>query len=299
MMFSIIISVLNSEKFIKKTLDSIFMQNYLNFEVIIIDAGSKDKTNVIIDLYKGNHQNIYHEIIHNISFPNALNYGFKIAKGEIYAFINSDDYYLNNSVFETIQSIFKNNNSVNWIHSKGVYVDANNKFLSFYKSKDVTFNNFILEANSFICQPTVFFRKSLYNNTNGFDENIKCLVDLDLWTKFLFNGEKPFFLNSYFLASYRLHNTSFSIGQKNKIIIDLIYYRDNYYNILTNINKKLFFNFYQNLRILNYYHFYRDKNSFIHLNIKTIYNFKLFYFFVTPKKIIRLIILYFFYKLKK
>jgi glycosyltransferase involved in cell wall biosynthesis len=49
-MFSIIISVLNGEKFLKKTLDSILMQNYLDFEIIIIDAGSKDNTNLIINI---------------------------------------------------------------------------------------------------------------------------------------------------------------------------------------------------------------------------------------------------------
>jgi glycosyltransferase involved in cell wall biosynthesis len=298
-MFSIIISVLNGEKFLKKTLDSILMQNYLDFEIIIIDAGSKDNTNLIINLYKLNHSNIYHEIIQNISFPKALNYGFKMAKGEIYAFINSDDYYLNNSVFDNVNSIFQINNSVNWLHSKGLYVDINNKPLFFYNSKDVTFKNFVLEANSFICQPTVFFRKSIFVNSNGFDENIICLVDLDLWTKFLFSGEKPFFDKTQCFASYRLHNTSFSIGQKNKIILDLIYYRDKNRSYISDNIKGLAFNFYQNLRILNYYHFFRDKISFLNLYKKTIPNYKISFVFVMPKKVIRLILLFIFYKIKK
>ena len=298
-MFSIIISVLNAEKFIKKTLDSILMQNYLDFEIIIIDAGSKDNTNLIIGLYKLNHSNIYHKIIQSISFPSALNYGFKIAKGEIYAFINSDDYYLNNSVFDKVNSLFQINKSLNWLHSKGLYVDANNKPLFSYNSKDVTFKNFALEANSFICQPTVFFRKKIYDNTNGFDENIICLVDLDLWTKFLLNGEKPFFDKTQCFASYRLHNTSFSIGHKNKILLDLIYYRNKYENCISNNFKVLDYIFYQNLRILNYFHFYRDKLSFMNLYKKTIPNFKFSFLFVTPKKIIRLILLILFYKIKK
>ena len=88
---SIITVVLNQEKYIEQTIKSVLQQKYKNFEYIIIDGGSNDNTNKIIEKYKRSinywisekDKGIYH----------AFNKGIKLSRGEYIGFINSDDVY--------------------------------------------------------------------------------------------------------------------------------------------------------------------------------------------------------------
>lgn len=90
---SVIIPVYNSEKYIEKCLDSILNQSYKNFEIIVINDGSKDNSKEILDKY----QNRYPNIITHIEQENkgvaiSRNYGIKIATGDYIAFIDNDDF---------------------------------------------------------------------------------------------------------------------------------------------------------------------------------------------------------------
>lgn len=88
---SIVTTSLNQGQFIEETIRSVLLQNYPNIAYIIIDGGSTDKTPDIIRKYGG-------WLAYWISEPDqgqshALNKGFAQATGDIFAFINSDDYY--------------------------------------------------------------------------------------------------------------------------------------------------------------------------------------------------------------
>jgi glycosyltransferase involved in cell wall biosynthesis len=87
MLISIVTPVYNGEKYIRETIESIANQSYKQFEHIIIDALSKDKTLEIIKEYK--HIKYLSEKDNGQS--DAINKGFKMAKGEILAWQNADD----------------------------------------------------------------------------------------------------------------------------------------------------------------------------------------------------------------
>lgn len=90
---SVIIPVYNSEKYIEKCLESVLNQTYKNYEIIVINDGSKDNSKEILSKY----QEKYPEVIKHIEQENkgvakTRNYGIKLAKGEYIAFIDNDDY---------------------------------------------------------------------------------------------------------------------------------------------------------------------------------------------------------------
>ena len=94
-LFSIIVPVYNVEKYLDKCLASILEQTYNDFECIIIDDGSPDNSNIIIDKYVKLDQRF--KVIHqkNMGLSAARNAGLDIAKGDYIVFVDSDDYIAN------------------------------------------------------------------------------------------------------------------------------------------------------------------------------------------------------------
>ena len=89
-LISVIIPVHNVNKYLKEALDSVINQTYKNLEIIIIDDGSTDGSEVICDEYK---EDFRTKVIHqkNKGLSAARNIGLEIAKGEYIAFLDSDD----------------------------------------------------------------------------------------------------------------------------------------------------------------------------------------------------------------
>lgn len=106
---SIVIPVYNTEKYLKRCLNSILHQSFQDFEVILIDDGSTDRSPLICDEYTklDNRIKAVHQI--NSGVSSARNLGLKIAIGEYIWFIDSDDYITVDSLRE-LSNILKNNN---------------------------------------------------------------------------------------------------------------------------------------------------------------------------------------------
>ena len=92
MKYSIIVPAYNTEKYIDKCLKSIFSNTYKNFEVIIVNDGSTDKTEDIINKYIKKYDNIIYIKQKNMGLSLARNNGVKKATGDYLLFIDSDDY---------------------------------------------------------------------------------------------------------------------------------------------------------------------------------------------------------------
>lgn len=106
-LISIITVCYNSEKYIKKTIESVLNQSYQNFEYIIIDGGSTDKTLGIIKKYEykfNGRMRWFSEKDNGIY--DAMNKGINLAKGDLIGIINSDDWY-NNKSLEIIINNYK------------------------------------------------------------------------------------------------------------------------------------------------------------------------------------------------
>ena len=104
---TIITVVKNAENTLENCIKSVLSQNYNNLEYIVIDGNSSDRTKEIINKYKNNISRIIIEGDDGIW--DAMNKGIKLADGEIIGFLNSDDYYFNNTL-EIVNNYFSKNN---------------------------------------------------------------------------------------------------------------------------------------------------------------------------------------------
>lgn len=175
MKISVITPTLNSEKTIEKNIKSVIKQSYTNFEHIIIDSLSTDKTlNIVKELYNksnlSNNLRIITEKDDGIS--EAFNKGINFAKGDIITILNSDDYYYSDSVFEEVINSF-GNKLIQFTHGDVLFVDELygtniRKPLMCDLRQAMPYNH-----------PTMFVRKELYNRVGWFNKDFKYAMDFD------------------------------------------------------------------------------------------------------------------------
>ncbi len=180
MLISVITPTYNSEETIARNINSVIHQNYDNFEHIIIDNLSSDKTIEIAGkIYNENKipskLRIISEKDNGIS--DAFNKGIKAAKGEVIAILNSDDLYFNENVFTRVNSVF-NDKNVLFVHGNLYFIDEKfgtniRKPLLCRIEKGMPFNH-----------PTIFIKKELFEKWGLFDLSLKYAMDYELIVRF-------------------------------------------------------------------------------------------------------------------
>ena len=105
---SIVVPVYNVEKYLAKCLDSLLSQTYKDIKIIVVNDGSPDNSQNIIDEYQKNNPELIESYIkENGGLSDARNYGLKYVDSEYVCFVDSDDYVENNLVERCIETIEK------------------------------------------------------------------------------------------------------------------------------------------------------------------------------------------------
>ena len=102
MLISVIVPVYNVEKYLDQCIKSILNQSFSDYEVILVDDGSKDASGQMCDVYAKQYTNI--KVLHkeNGGLSDARNAGIKMAQGEYLLFVDSDDYIGEDSISEIV-----------------------------------------------------------------------------------------------------------------------------------------------------------------------------------------------------
>ncbi|MFH1131379.1 MAG: glycosyltransferase family 2 protein, partial [Pseudomonadota bacterium] len=161
--FSIITPSFNQGQFIERAIRSVLEQDYPNIEYIIIDGGSTDNTVDIIKKYSD--QITYWESASDDGQPDAINKGLEHATGEIFAFINSDDYYYPNAFRAAARAFMQgdpDDPERQWVVGIGDHFDENGNRLFLWKPSPRWFVDRIMAvATNAVCQHACFWRHSL------------------------------------------------------------------------------------------------------------------------------------------
>jgi glycosyltransferase involved in cell wall biosynthesis len=191
---SIIIPSLNQGIFIRKTLDSIFEQDYPNIEVIVMDGGSMDETIHIIKNYELGIRNKEHNKIDfqwvsrkDNGQANAINAGLRKSKGDIVMYLNSDDYLLPYAI-QTVVKTFVTTPRLMWLTGECLIVDEKGnriqELIRLYK-KILRFVpiKLILPVANPIAQPSTFWRKVIMSDIGYFNEDLHYTFDYEYWLR--------------------------------------------------------------------------------------------------------------------
>lgn len=214
---SIILPTYNGSPYIKKAIESVLSQTYKNWELIIIDDCSLDRTSSIVANYINLNSNIkYIKNNENLGVQKSLNKGLSVSKGEYIARIDDDDEWIDNNKLKNQVEFLENNTEYVLVGTGALIIDEDDELTSKYllPKSDLEIRNKILSKNCFV-HSSVLFKKDTAQEVGGFSENeaIKHIEDYDLWLRLGMKG-KLFNLNTYSTA---LRVRSQSLTYKNRV----------------------------------------------------------------------------------
>ncbi|HEX2697007.1 MAG TPA: glycosyltransferase family 2 protein [Anaerolineales bacterium] len=155
---SVVIPSLNQGRFIEETICSVLAQSYPHIELIVVDGGSTDETLDVLMKYG--------DAIQWISEPDgghadAVNKGFRLAKGEIIGWLNSDDVYFFKDTVKAAVRAFNEFTFADIIYGDSVKISEKNTILRMYLT--LPYNKERMGRANYITQPAVFMRRHVIN----------------------------------------------------------------------------------------------------------------------------------------
>ncbi len=184
-LISVIIPTYNRKNFLQIAVKSVLAQTYKNFELIIVDDGSTDETDKLIE--KFNDSRIKYIYQKNRGPAKARNTGIKLAKGDYIAFLDSDDRWKK----EKLQIQFtemENHPQYMLSHTEEIWY-RNGKILNPKKKHKKNHGDIFLQSLKLcaISMSTVMVRKELFNKISLYDEKLEVCEDYDMWLRITAN----------------------------------------------------------------------------------------------------------------
>ncbi len=209
-MVSIIIPVYNGSNYLREAIESALAQEYDNYEVLVINDGSRDegKTEEIALTYG---DRIRYYIKENGGVATALNFGIKKMKGEYFSWLSHDDIYYPDKISTQIDALLEQGNLYAIVYSDydiwdmNSYTECCTSFGSYYSMEQLTNSVFpVLQWLTLSCTPLV--PKVLFEKVGLFNEKLITAQDNEMWFRLFRHGKSVFVPKS--LLRSRIHNES-------------------------------------------------------------------------------------------
>lgn len=167
-------------RYLEQAIRSVLDQGYPALEYIVIDGGSTDQSAEVIRRYGS-------ALAYWVSEPDrgqtdALIKGFRRSSGEICGWLCSDDLLLPGAL-RTVAEFFSRHPEVMAAYGDALWIDAEGHFLR--AKREIGFNRFVfLHDHNYVPQPSMFWRRALYEAVAGLDPEFDLAMDADLWERF-------------------------------------------------------------------------------------------------------------------
>lgn len=201
---SIVTPSFNQGEYIEETIRSILLQNYPNLEYIIIDGGSTDNTVEIIKKYSK--YLTYWVSEKDAGQSDAINKGIQKTTGQLFNWLNSDDYLEKNALVEIAKAYQENETKK--VFCFGLSHLSNGEIIPFTKFTDPS-NELKCYCDPIIIQPATFFSLDKDRSLVELSKALHYTMDYELWLRFMFLfGKESIFVSPEKVAVFRLHDES-------------------------------------------------------------------------------------------
>ena len=211
---SIVMPAYNAQDYIKQSIQSVINQTYDNWELLVINDGSSDKTVAVVESFKDSRIILFSQ--KNFGVSKARNYGIKKAKGKYIAFLDSDDLWKKEKLYIQASYMEKYKNIVLTYSDYDSFIMKNdiieNKQLYPFNIKN---NHDRLLIFNYIATLTVMVKKDTLQSVNSFDILLFGPEDWDLWIRISKVGQIDFINQK--LALYREHKDGISKNRKRQL----------------------------------------------------------------------------------
>ena len=209
---SVIMPAFNREKFIVESIRSVLSQSYKDFELIVIDDGSTDRTTAIASGFLRDPRVKIIKNEKNLGIAYSRNKALQIARGTYIAPLDSDDIWLDKEKLRKQVEFLDENRDYAMLGGGIMHIDTDSKPIKkvLFPIYDSLIRNIILQYNPF-AQSSLLYRKSAALECGSYSTEYKICDDYDLWLKI---GTKNKFTNiPQVLTGYRIHGEN--ITKKN------------------------------------------------------------------------------------
>ena len=208
---SIVTPSLNQGAFIDQTIRSIKAQTYPHIEHIVVDGGSTDDTLSVLKRHDGTYD------LRWVSGPDsgmyqAINRGMGLSRGDVVAYLNSDDMYFPWSVATAVERL-TSAPGVDLVFGDALLLDDTSGRIR--PHFQWPFRREYLSSIGSFAQPATWWRRSLIDRVGGFDESLRLSADLDFYLRVADAGELAHVAE--FLAVMRLHGAMSTVTQAGRI----------------------------------------------------------------------------------
>lgn len=183
------------ETFFRKMIDSLYGQTYQDFEHIVIDSASVDGTLEMLKEFKneGKIDTLVSEPDKNVN--DAMNKGFRLARGEIIHIMNSDNYFIDSEFFKiSLKALY--DHGADFTHADRRIENRKGEFIA------IKYGN---ERSAFFRMPfrhqTMLIKREVYDEVGPFDDTYEIAADYKFMLKMLILGKKGFYIPKMFVCS--------------------------------------------------------------------------------------------------
>ena len=201
---SIVTPSYNQAQFIEETIRSVLLQGYPNLEYIVIDGGSTDGSVDIIRRYE--HWLAYWVSELDRGQSHAINKGWARARGDILAWLNSDDFYQPGAVQAAVRYLL-DHPDVSMVYSDNFRCDVFGRPLGVYRSGPFDLRIALSGKGVHISQPTTFIRREILERIGPVEESLHLAMDADLFFRIASVGKLGYIPNRV-LATGRIHQSA-------------------------------------------------------------------------------------------
>ncbi len=214
---SIITPSYNQGHFLEETIRSVLSQDYPNIEYIIVDGASKDDSVDVIRRYADRLTWWVSE--KDKGHADALNKGFARARGEILAWLNSDDTYTTPQVVSEAVAFLQANPGVGMVYADANLTDNSGSVIGSFPARQTSYQA-MLRGSVHIPQATTFFRADLYRQVGPLSLSLFFGFDYDLWVKLAKVSDVRYLPRAW--ANFRLHEAGKSVANDDRCYPDMI-----------------------------------------------------------------------------
>jgi glycosyltransferase involved in cell wall biosynthesis len=228
--FAVVVPSFNQAKYLPATLDSILDQNYPNTEIFVADGGSTDGSADILADYVSR----YPDLIRYVSAPDGghhhgVNKGIASTTGEIIAWINADDLYVEGA-FWKVAAFFHFNRCAMIVYGRNNYVGDDLNLVAEYPVDWSPLRREQVRRMMHFClppQPSLFFKRAAVTFCGALAHKI---LDYELWMRW--QQDVPFYFIDDLLSLSRLHKDAISVNADDKLLLGICDVVHRYYKIV-------------------------------------------------------------------
>jgi glycosyltransferase involved in cell wall biosynthesis len=222
LLVSIVTPSFNQAKFLEATIQSVLSQDYPDIEYIIVDGGSTDGSADLIKRYSDRLAWWVSE--RDRGQTDAINKGFGRARGQVLAWLNSDDTYEPGAIRQAVDFL-QLHSDVGMVYGDTNFIDENGRKIGRFGAAQTNYS-LLRQGYVHIPQQASFFQADLWQKVGPLDPSFYFAMDYDLWVRLA--KQAPLVYTPQLWANFRLHGSGKTIASDDRCWPEMlrVHYRE-------------------------------------------------------------------------